>query len=367
MIRAPFYQFRESILPARRWNSNGEGKWRPVDGNEGNYDVYNELPLHVMLPAYKEVDYESNFSGKLGNLFRRCCSHCCFSILAANWTKEESDLLWEGCEQFNLNFLIIQDRFNYEMKRRRPSHDGKTVEEIKERYFEINGKLTGDKFVYDKSQDQKRRMILESYHVRPIEQSLEEAFVVDYLSKLQQNGELERRLGERIETIKMLAGEQFTAGWPTLPELLKIAAGKGVARLADKNKSKKKKKKNKPSSPTQGTIPTPSTPSTGNQKSGSSSQQPSAKKVKTSSPLTTAGNIYLTSSRVHPLRVGSARAVEKILADLNLPFKPDLPTPALVQKYDQLRAAITRLIDARKAAGLPPSKSLESSHSSVNL
>ena len=86
--------------------------------------------------------------------------------------------------------------------------------------------MTGDKFIYDKAQDQKRRMILESYHARPIEQSLEEAFVVDYLSKLQQNGEFERRLGERIETIKMLAGEQFTAGWPTLPELMKIAAGK---------------------------------------------------------------------------------------------------------------------------------------------
>lgn len=254
------------------------------------------------------------------------------------------------------------------MKRIRPNFELKTVEEIKEKYFEINEKLTGNKFNYDKVLDQKRRMILESYHARPIEQSLEEAFIVDYLSKLQSNGELERRLGERIETIKMLAGEQFTAGWPTLPELLKIAAGKGVARLTDKNKIKKKKKKRPPTSNSTQTSNSSQTNSTSNnQKSSAQSQQPSTKKVKTSSPLATAGNIYLTSSRVHPLRVGSARAVEKILADLNLPFKPDLPTPALVQKFDQLRSTITRLIDARKAAGLPPSKSLETSNSSVNL
>lgn len=258
------------------------------------------------------------------------------------------------------------------MKSRRPIYESKTVEEIKERYFEISSKLTGDKkFIYQKSQDQKRRMILESYHARPIEQSLEESFVVDYLSKLQQNGELERRLGERIETIKMLAGEQFTAGWPTLPELMKIAAGKGVARLTEKNKSKKKKKK-KPASSSSSSSSAAAAIGGGAGSSNSTGtsnpiSQPAHKKVKTSSPLATAGNIYLTSSRVHPLRVGSARAVEKILSDLSLPFRPELPTPALIQKYDQLRATITQLIDARKAAGLPPSKSLETSNSSVNL
>ena len=258
----------------------------------------------------------------------------------------------------------------------------KTVEEIKERYFEIQGKLTGDKFIYDKSLDQKRRMVLESYHARPIEQSLEEAFIVDYLSKLQQNGELSSRLAERIETIKMLAGEQFTAGWPTLPELLKIAAGKGVARLADKNKMKKKKKR-KPqaggmnSNVSAETTTTTATTTTNEKKSlnGNEIKQttqksapvpPAAKKIKTS-PLHSSGNIYLSSSKVHPLRVGSARAVEKILSDLNLPFKPDLPTPAIVQKFDQIRSTIIKLIDARKASGLPPSKSLESSNSSINL
>lgn len=233
--------------------------------------------------------------------------------------------------------------------------DCKTVEEIKERYFEMNSKLTGDKFVYDKSADQKRRMVLESYHARSLEQSLEEAFVVDYLEKLQQNGELESRVAERIETIKMLAGEQFTAGWPTLPELMKIASGKGVARLTEKNKKKKKKKK--PAS-----ISSQNSNETTLKSNVKTTTAPPIKKVKTSSPLAQSGTFYLQSSQIHPLRVGSARAVEKILSDLNLPFKPDLPTAAVVKKFDQVRATIIKLIDARKAAGLPPSKSLESTN-----
>lgn len=271
--------------------------------------------------------------------------------------------MWNLCGQFSLKFPIIHDRFNWEMKQvKKGNYEGKTLEEIKERFFEINSKLTGDNFVYDKSMDQKRRMILESYHARPLEQSLEEAFVVDYLDKLQQTGELESRLAERIETIKMLAGEQFTAGWPTLPELLKIAAGKGVARLKEKNKKKlKSKNKNKTKDQVKDTSQLGSDSSTKASTSNKSGSSSTVKKVKTSSSgPQNAGTIYLMSSRVHPLRVGSARAVEKILSDFNLPFKPDLPTPAVVQKFDQVRAAIVRLIDARKAAGLPPSKSLES-------
>ena len=227
------------------------------------------------------------------------------------------------------------------MRSKRPIYEFKTVEEIKERYFEIYGKISGEetKFKYEKEYDSKRRMILESYHARPIEQSLEECFVVDYLTKLQVNGELSARLSERIEIIKMLAGEQFTAGWPTLPELLKIASGKGVARLTERNKNKKNKKKRKKVVPANGSSSSSSLSlSLSEKKTGSnvnnnerhlgtktasstlSSSTSSNKKSKSTSH--SSGNIYLTSSRIHPLRVGSARAVEKILADLNLSFKP---------------------------------------------
>lgn len=41
------------------------------------------------------------------------------------WTKEETDLLFSLCEQFDLRFIVIADRF--------PS--SRTVEELKDRYY----------------------------------------------------------------------------------------------------------------------------------------------------------------------------------------------------------------------------------------
>lgn len=63
MIKVPVYEIKESILPARRWNLNEEGKWRVADGIElPNYEKAVEYPLKIRLPAYNEVDYEANFA-----------------------------------------------------------------------------------------------------------------------------------------------------------------------------------------------------------------------------------------------------------------------------------------------------------------
>lgn len=41
------------------------------------------------------------------------------------WTKEETDQLFDLCQQFDLRFVVIADRF--------PS--SRTVEELKDRYY----------------------------------------------------------------------------------------------------------------------------------------------------------------------------------------------------------------------------------------
>ncbi len=196
-----------------------------------------------------------------------------------------------------------------------------------------------------KEMDLKRKLAIEALHSRIAEAGAEENFVLDYLGKFQQNGEMQERLAQRIGIIRTLAGEQFTAGWPTLPELLKIAAGKGGNRFIDKSAKKQKKKKR----PAEVASSTESSP----QKKKSVQQQPAkpvVKKPKTvSSTPASACNIYLRSSKMQPLRVGSARAVEKILADFGLPLKPLTPTSTVVEKYDLVRSSIIRLLDVRKA------------------
>lgn len=300
-------------------------------------------------------------------------------LAAAEWSREETDLLWRLCGQFGLRFLVVHDRFVQSLQTL-PT-ETHTVEEMKERYFDVVRKLqtvrglSSAQFVYDAELDRRRRMVLESYHARSVEQSIEETFVVDYLAQLQQGGELQSRLAERIEIIKLLAGEQFTAGWPTLPELLKIAAGKGSRFLSKPSKKKTVASHSKrdraahagtesadsstssiasmTASPGQ-KRPAPK-PSSGDKKLPTSKTTlPAVKKSKTSGTSAPC-NIYLRSSRLQQLRAGSARAVEKMLADYNLPLRPDLPTAAVMAKFDQVRAAIAQLIEARRGAGGPPS------------
>lgn len=65
MIKVPVYELKESILPAKKWNLNEEGKWRPFDSLMSGtaYEIAKEFPVKLELPAYNEADYETNFSG----------------------------------------------------------------------------------------------------------------------------------------------------------------------------------------------------------------------------------------------------------------------------------------------------------------
>lgn len=196
--------------------------------------------------------------------------------------------------------------------------------------------------------DLKRKQALEALHARSPDSGAEENFVIDYLAKFQQNGEMQARLSQRIGIIKMLAGEQFTAGWPTLPELLKIASGKGGNRFIDKKKQKKKKRPAEAAAAA--TAAAASSGDASPQKKKTQTQKPPTKKVKTAPAPALPCNIYLRSSKMQPLRVGSARSVEKILAEFGLPLKPRTPTAAVVEKYDRVRSSIIQLLDARKSA-----------------
>lgn len=65
-------KIEESFLPACRWILNEEGKWRNITQVENHdssssYSHYEEaivFPLKIELPAYNEIDYETNFKCK---------------------------------------------------------------------------------------------------------------------------------------------------------------------------------------------------------------------------------------------------------------------------------------------------------------
>ena len=68
-------KIEESFLPACRWILNEEGKWRkiktpsptptPIETSSiSHYEEVIVFPLNIELPAYNEIDYETNFKCK---------------------------------------------------------------------------------------------------------------------------------------------------------------------------------------------------------------------------------------------------------------------------------------------------------------
>ncbi|SOV12506.1 conserved Plasmodium protein, unknown function [Plasmodium gaboni] len=56
----------------------------------------------------------------------------------ANWTKEETDYLFNLCEKYDCHFIIVNDVYDLKYKR--------TIEEIKERFYSVTKKVMEDKF-----------------------------------------------------------------------------------------------------------------------------------------------------------------------------------------------------------------------------
>jgi len=96
-----------------------------------------------------------------------------------NWTREDTDTLWNLCKEFDLRFVVVADRF---------PNTSKSMEDLKERYYSISKKLVqiaSDededlakhpllKFTYNKQHDVERKQQYERLYSRTSEQVEEE-------------------------------------------------------------------------------------------------------------------------------------------------------------------------------------------------
>jgi DNA methyltransferase 1-associated protein 1 len=99
------------------------------------------------------------------------------SVPHRQWTKEETDELFNLCRQYDLRFVVIHDRFKHDATR------PVTVEQMKKRYYDIARKLAEIrikdkeiaqknpviKTVYDYEGEMKRKQQLELVYSRPKE------------------------------------------------------------------------------------------------------------------------------------------------------------------------------------------------------
>ena len=45
------------------------------------------------------------------------------ATMASDWTKLETDVLFDLCQRFSLRFIVIADRFNYELAEKEAEQD----------------------------------------------------------------------------------------------------------------------------------------------------------------------------------------------------------------------------------------------------
>ena len=53
-----------------------------------------------------------------------------------NWTRQETDHLFDLCKRFSLRFVVMNDRWD------REKYSNRSVEDLKERYYNICNTLT---------------------------------------------------------------------------------------------------------------------------------------------------------------------------------------------------------------------------------
>lgn len=129
----------------------------------------------------------------------------CGTALGTDWSKGETDHLFDLCEQFSLRFIVIADRFGMNIQQSEKKRDMKalekkgyherTVDELKDRYYsiakaileireQVDHPIVKKPFSYE--QEVKRKVNNEKLFMRTKEQHEKEKVILGELKKLDQ-------------------------------------------------------------------------------------------------------------------------------------------------------------------------------------
>ncbi|KAL0570098.1 swr complex subunit [Marasmius crinis-equi] len=132
-----------------------------------------------------------------------------------DWTKEETEYLFNLAKEYDLRWFVIFDRYDYP---RGEKESPRAIEDLKERYFSVCRKLARNRtwadenaknhlvnsMQYDKDREQMRKLYLTSLDNRTPEQLAEEEALFIEIKRLEQNERKFKR--EREELLRVIAG-----------------------------------------------------------------------------------------------------------------------------------------------------------------
>lgn len=148
----------------------------------------------------------------------------------AKWNKQQTDHLFDLAKRFDVRFVIMADRWDKE-------HGTKTVEDLKERYYEVTGiltKLRGQStpekkiYVYDAEHERKRKEQLKKLFERTQKEIDEEQQLLNELKKIEVR---KKEREKKTQDLQKLISQADQGD---------LAQGPGGSRKQDKKFNKKK-------------------------------------------------------------------------------------------------------------------------------
>jgi len=283
----------------------------------------------------------------------------------SEWTKEETDYLFDTVREYDLRWFIIHDRYEY------PHGPERSLEDLKERYYSVCRKLVrnrpwpGDEasksqllnsFQFDKEREVTRKKYLASLASRTPAQIAEEEALFIEVKRLEQT---ERRFKkDREELLRTLAGVESGLEGLAVDD----DGPMGNGELLKKKKKHGSDWEPMSAGPSVISLGTP-VPKKGQQSTKSSVPSPeedilhcihrTSAPVPNNLPVTKNAHtpVYLRSVKIPvPKPAGLAPKVIAILAELGINhLKLVMPTKENCERLESLLDAASALVDLKRA------------------
>ncbi|KAI9495767.1 hypothetical protein BDB00DRAFT_192475 [Zychaea mexicana] len=352
--------------------------WIPESKSNEEYQ-FAKFNRVIDVPEYTDDDYDRYLSD-------------------SDWSKDETDYLFQLCRRFDLRFPVIEDRYNFANKSR-------SIEDLKDRYYTVQRKLIKarphtpgeypqerqaliQQYAYDKAKETGRKEALVSLFNRTEEQIEQEQALFVEAKRIELN---EPRLArEREALLNALQLEQAQQA-PLTPLTPTAAAGTGGSAAAGSSggvgannvNGSAGGATNASGGASGGTLATPGgigiaggtastsgldskkkkrADETGTGTPGGSSSGGTKKNRRISNASSgiledvvperkekMMQGVYVRSQK---LPVVTKQALQqkllKAMADLDIPVRPMMPTGQVVQKYDLLHHSLLHMLELKK-------------------
>ncbi|XP_046751997.1 DNA methyltransferase 1-associated protein 1 [Diprion similis] len=162
--------------------------WRRV-ADAGKEYPFAKFNKKVPIPSYTDGEYVQH-------------------LVTSGWTRSETDHLFDLCRRFDLRFIIIKDRWD------RNKFPDRSVEDLKERYYQVCGALTRAKshndkvYTFDAEHEKRRKEQLKKLFERTPEQVEEEQTLLSELRKIEQRKKERDRKTQDLQKLITAADHQ---------------------------------------------------------------------------------------------------------------------------------------------------------------